>query len=55
MAKYLTTFPSAAILVPAGEREAVSRDSHAVIDGAKAAGIYVFSGGIGDKVSPALV
>jgi hypothetical protein len=33
----------------------VGRDSHAVIDEAKAAGVYVFGGGIDEAVPPALV
>jgi hypothetical protein len=37
MAKYLTSFPSAATVVPAGEWEVVVRDAHAVNDEAKAA------------------
>ena len=48
MAKYLISFPSAAMIVPDGEWEAVGRDAHAVIDEAKAAGAYVFGGGIDD-------
>ncbi len=55
MAKYLISFPSAAMVVPAGEMDAVSRDSHAVIAEAKAAGVYVFGGGIDDSVAPVLV
>ncbi len=55
MAKYLISFPSAAMVVPAGEMEAVSRDAHAVIDEAKAAGVYVFGGGIDEDVPPVLV
>ena len=55
MAKYLISFPSAAMLVPDGEWEAVGRDSHAVIDEAKAAGVYVFGGGIHEEVDPVLV
>ena len=55
MAKYLISFPSAAMVVPDGEREAVGRDAHAVIDEAKAAGVYVFGGGIDEDVPPALV
>ncbi len=31
MAKYLISFPSAAMVVPEGESEAVGRDAHAVI------------------------
>ena len=46
MAKYLISFPSAAMVVPDGEWEAVGRAAHAVIDEAKAAGVYVFAGGI---------
>jgi hypothetical protein len=41
--------------VPDGEWEAVGRDAHAVIDEAKAAGVYVFGGGIDENVPPALV
>jgi hypothetical protein len=55
MAKYLISFPSAAMVVPDGEWESVERDSHAVIDEAKAAGVYVFGGGIDEDVPPALV
>ena len=55
MAKYLISFPSAAMVVPAGEWEAVGRDAHAVIDAAKAAGVYVFGGGIDENVPPVLV
>ena len=55
MAKYLISFPSAAMVVPDGEWEAVGRDAHAVIDEAKAAGVYVFGGGIDEDVPPALV
>jgi hypothetical protein len=55
MAKYLISFPSAAMIVPDGELEAVGRDARAVIDEAKAAGVYVFAGGIDADVPPALV
>src|SRR5258707_11429108 len=55
MAKYLISFPSAAMVVPDGERGAVGRDAHAVIDEAKAAGVYVFGGGIDEDVPPVLV
>ena len=55
MAKYLISFPSAAMVVPAGELEAVGRDASAVIDEAKAAGVYVFAGGIDETVPPVLV
>jgi len=55
MAKYLISFPSAAMVVPDGEREAVGRDAHAVMDDAKAAGVYVFAGGIKEGVPTVLV
>jgi len=55
MSKYLISFPSAAMIVPDGEWEAVGRDAHAVIDEAKAAGVYVFGGGIDENVPPVLV
>jgi len=55
MAKYLISFPSAAMVVPEGELEAVGSDASAVIDEAKAAGVYVFAGGIDGAVPPVLV
>jgi hypothetical protein len=55
MAKYLITFPSAAMAVPEGELAAVGRDAHAAIEEAKAAGVYVFAGGIDEAVPPVLV
>src|SRR5207248_6621584 len=55
MAKYLISFPSAAMIVPDNDWEAVGRDAHAVIDEAKAAGVYVFGGGIDKAVPPVLV
>ena len=55
MAKYLISFPSAAMAVPDGEREAAGHDARAVIDEAKAAGVYVFAGGIDADVPPVLV
>lgn len=55
MAKYLISFPSAAMVVTDSELQAASRDSHAVIREAKEAGVYVFGGGIDERVPPALV
>ncbi len=55
MAKYLISFPGAAMVAYGGELEEASRDSHAVIDEAKAAGVYVFGGGIDESVPPVLV
>lgn len=53
--KYLISFPSKAMVVPTGEWDAVVRDSHAVIEEAKVAGVYVFGGGIDESVPPVLV
>jgi len=55
MSKYLISFPSAAMAVPEGELEAVGRAARAVIDEAKAEGVYVFAGGIDEAVPPVLV
>src|SRR5690606_36199628 len=55
MAKYLISFPGEAMVIPAGEFEAVVESSHAVIEQAKAAGVYVFGGGIDESVDPVLV
>lgn len=55
MAKYLISFPSAAMKVPDEEFETVSRDARAVIREAKEAGVYVFGGGIDESVPPILV
>lgn len=55
MAKYLISFPSAAMVVPDGEWDAVVRDSHAVIEQAKTAGVHVFAGGIDEHVAPTRV
>lgn len=43
------------MVVADAEWEAVGRDAHAVIDEAKAAGVYVFAGGIDEQVRPVLV
>jgi hypothetical protein len=55
MAKYLISFPSAAMDIPDSELESVGRDAHAVINDAKASGVYVFGGGIDESVEPVLV
>lgn len=55
MAMYLISFPSAAMVVPDDEMQAVGRDANAVIDEAKAAGVYLFAGGIEESVPPVLV
>lgn len=43
------------MVVPAGELEAVGNEARAVIEAAKAAGVYVFAGGIDEGVPPVLV
>lgn len=55
MTKYLISFPGEAMVVPEEEFETVVEDSHAVIEEAKAAGVYVFGGGINEAVAPVLV
>ncbi|THV20843.1 YciI family protein [Glycomyces paridis] len=55
MTKFLISFPSEAMVFPEEDFEAVSADSHAVIEEAKAAGVYVFGGGIDESVAPILV
>jgi len=52
MTKYLVSFPAPAMDVPAEEMPAVSEASRRVIREAKAAGIYVFGGGINAEVAP---
>jgi hypothetical protein len=55
MAKYLISFPSAAMIVSGSELEAAGHDAHALIEEAKVAGVYVFGGGIDESVPPVLV
>lgn len=55
MTHYLISFPSPAMVIPEGEFDDVVRDSHAVIQEAKDAGVYVFGGGIDESVAPVLV
>lgn len=55
MTKFLISFPASAMQVPAEDMAAVSEASHAVIREAKAAGIYVFGGGINAEVAPVMV
>lgn len=55
MTKYLISFPSAAMDVTAEELPAVSDASHAVVQEAKDAGVWVFGGGIDEGVPPVLV
>ena len=55
MTKYLISFPSEAMVVSEEEMPSVSADSHEVIEQAKAAGVYVFGGGIDESVDPVRV
>ncbi|MCA0294613.1 MAG: YciI family protein [Actinobacteria bacterium] len=55
MAKYLISFPSGAMDVPDDELPAVADAAHAVVREAKAAGVWVFGGGIDESVPPVLV
>ena len=55
MTKYLISFPSEAMVLTDEEFPIVFAESHAVIAEAKAAGVYVFGGGIDEEVDPVLV
>ena len=55
MTKYLISFPSGAMDVSAEDLPAVSDASHAVVEEAKRAGVWVFGGGIDESVPPVLV
>ncbi|MET1155928.1 YciI family protein [Arthrobacter sp.] len=55
MAKYLISFPSAAMVVSEEELPAVSDASHAVVQEAKDAGVWVFGGGIDGSIPPVMV
>lgn len=55
MTKYLISFPSEAMVLTGEELAVASAESHAVIEEAKAAGVYVFGGGVEEEVDPVLV
>ena len=55
MTKYLISFPSEAMVLTEEEFPVVVAESHAVIEEAKTAGVYVFGGGIDERVEPVLV
>jgi len=55
MTKYLISFPANAMDFPTEDLPAVSDASRAVIREAKAAGVYVFAGGINDAAAPVMV
>jgi len=53
--KYLISFPASAMQVAAEDLAAVSEASHEAIREAKAAGVYVFGGGLNGDVAPRMV
>lgn len=55
MTKYLISFPASAMKVAEEDLAAVGEAARAVIREAKAAGAYVFGGGINEGVAPLLV
>ena len=55
MTKYLISFPAAAMDVPSEEMAAVGEAARGVIREAKAAGVYVFGGGINAEAAPLMV
>lgn len=55
MAKYLISFPSGAMEFAPEEFQTVVEESHAVVREAKAAGVWVFGGGIDESVAPVRV
>lgn len=55
MSKYLISFPASAMTVPQADLPAVSEAAHQVIRDAKAAGVYVFGGGINENMAPVQV
>ncbi|WP_027501758.1 YciI family protein [Rhodococcus sp. UNC363MFTsu5.1] len=55
MTKYLISFPSGAMVLSDEELQAASDASHAVVEEAKDAGVWVFGGGIDESVPPVLV
>jgi hypothetical protein len=55
MTKYLISFPSGAMDVSEEELPEVSRASHAVVQEAKDAGVFVFAGGLDEDIEPVMV
>lgn len=55
MTNYLISFPSAAMNATPEELPAVDAAAHAVVAQAKAAGVWVFGGGIDERVAPVMV
>jgi len=55
MSMYLISFPGPAMNISREDLAAVSEAAHAIIREAKAAGVYVFGGGINEHVAPVMV
>ncbi len=55
MTKYLISFPSGEMKIPEGKFDDVVKDSHDVVREAKAAGVWVFGGGINESIAPVRV
>ncbi|MFC5930489.1 transcription initiation protein [Cryobacterium melibiosiphilum] len=55
MTAYLISFPSEAMVLTDEEFPIVAAESRAVIEEAKAAGVYVYGGGIDEQLGPVLV
>ncbi|MEE2037645.1 YciI family protein [Nocardiopsis sp. CT-R113] len=55
MTKYLISFPSGAMVLSDEDLQAASDASHAVVEEAKEAGVWVFGGAIDESVPPVLV
>jgi hypothetical protein len=55
MTNYLISFPSAVMTVPENALEEVGQAARAVVAAAKAAGVYVYAGGINESAPPVLV
>ena len=55
MSKYLISFPSSAMVFPETDLPAVSEAARVVVREAKAAGVWVFGGGINESVPPVMV
>ena len=55
MTKYLISFPSEAMVLTPEEFAAAGRESRAVIEEAKQAGVYVFGGGIDEQAGSLMV
>ncbi|TDS80283.1 YciI family protein [Amnibacterium kyonggiense] len=55
MTKYLISFPSGEMDLSDGGLQAAADAAHALVREAKAAGVWVFGGGIDESVAPVLV